>query len=109
MSFVPFKETNGTKVDSTRGIGIAGFLEGKQLLVTGATGFLAKVLVEKILRIAPDVGKIYVLIKADDKEAAVKRLEFEVGSLRFLFFCIQFHDSSTQTGNILNRCSSDLR
>lgn len=42
MSFVPYKETNGTNVDSTRGIGIAGFLEGKQLLVTGATGFLAK-------------------------------------------------------------------
>ena len=56
---------------------------------------LSPVLVEKILRIAPDVGKIYVLIKADDKEAAVKRLEFEVGSLRFLFLCMNFHDSST--------------
>ncbi|XP_009391351.3 fatty acyl-CoA reductase 2, chloroplastic [Musa acuminata AAA Group] len=88
MSFVPYKETNGTKVDSTRGIGIAGFLEGKQLLVTGATGFLAKVLVEKILRIAPDVGKIYVLIKADDKEAAVKRLEFEIINTE-LFRCLR--------------------
>ncbi|KAG8095988.1 hypothetical protein GUJ93_ZPchr0013g37008 [Zizania palustris] len=60
------------------GIGIAQFLGGKNFLVTGGTGFLAKVLIEKILRTNPDVGKIYVLIKAKDSDAALKRLQNEV-------------------------------
>uniref|UniRef100_A0A0E0K993 Fatty acyl-CoA reductase n=1 Tax=Oryza punctata TaxID=4537 RepID=A0A0E0K993_ORYPU len=60
------------------GIGIAEFLGGKNFLITGGTGFLAKVLIEKILRTNPDVGKIYVLIKAKDSDAALKRLQNEV-------------------------------
>jgi fatty acyl-CoA reductase len=35
-------------------------------------------LVDPILRTNPDVGKIYVLIKAKDNEAAMKRLKNEV-------------------------------
>ncbi|MFN2422084.1 MAG: AMP-binding protein [Gemmatimonadota bacterium] len=42
---------------------IAGFLRGKRLLVTGATGFLGQPLLEKILWTAPDVDRIYVLIR----------------------------------------------
>lgn len=38
----------------------------------------ATVLIEKILRTNPDVGKIYVLIKAKDSEAALRRLQNEV-------------------------------
>ena len=38
----------------------------------------APVLIEKILRTNPDVGKIYVLIKAKDSEAALRRLQNEV-------------------------------
>ena len=38
------------------------------------------VLIEKILRTMPDVGKIYLLIKAKDKEAAIARLKNEVCS-----------------------------
>lgn len=39
---------------------------------------LLSVLIEKILRTNPDVGKIYVLIKAKDGEAALRRLQNEV-------------------------------
>lgn len=38
----------------------------------------ASVLIEKILRTNPDVGKVYVLIKAKDSEAALARLRNEV-------------------------------
>jgi fatty acyl-CoA reductase len=38
----------------------------------------ASVLIEKILRTNPDVGKIYVLIKAKDSETALQRLQNEV-------------------------------
>ncbi|XP_023633778.1 probable fatty acyl-CoA reductase 5 isoform X2 [Capsella rubella] len=54
------------------------FLENKTILVTGATGFLAKVFVEKILRVQPNVKKLYLLVRASDDEAATKRLRTEV-------------------------------
>ena len=38
-------------------------LEGKVILITGATGFLGQPLVEKILWLVPDVERIYVLIR----------------------------------------------
>ncbi|OEL26707.1 Fatty acyl-CoA reductase 2 [Dichanthelium oligosanthes] len=74
--------------DHAGGIGIAEFLGAKNFLVTGGTGFLAKVLIEKILRTNPDVGKIYVLIKAKDSEAALRRLQNEVVDTE-LFKCLQ--------------------
>ncbi|KAF9592873.1 hypothetical protein IFM89_018453 [Coptis chinensis] len=68
----------GTNATVMEGIGIVKFLRGKDLLITGATGFVAKVLIEKILRTVPDVGKIFLLIKANSKEAAMERLKSEV-------------------------------
>ncbi|KAK6944008.1 Fatty acyl-coenzyme A reductase, NAD-binding domain [Dillenia turbinata] len=64
--------------NSKNGIGILQFLQGKNYLITGATGFLGKVLVEKLLRTVPNVGKIFVLIQAKDQEAALHRLKSEV-------------------------------
>lgn len=43
--------------------GIANYLSGKTLFVTGTTGFLAKVIVEKIFRYIPDVERVYLLIR----------------------------------------------
>ncbi|KAG7627343.1 putative long-chain-fatty-acyl-CoA reductase [Arabidopsis thaliana] len=53
------------------------FLQNKTILVTGATGFLAKVFVEKILRVQPNVNKLYLVVRASDNEAATKRLRTE--------------------------------
>ncbi|XP_043693367.1 fatty acyl-CoA reductase 2, chloroplastic-like [Telopea speciosissima] len=79
------------------GIGIVKFLRGKRLFITGATGFLAKVLLEKILRTMPDVGKIYVLIKARNKEDAMNRLKNEIINEE-LFKCLQrIHGKSYET------------
>ncbi|KAL3696046.1 hypothetical protein R1sor_010122 [Riccia sorocarpa] len=38
-------------------------LEDKRIFITGATGFLAKVLVEKILRAQPLIGQLYLLVR----------------------------------------------
>ncbi|GJN09630.1 hypothetical protein PR202_ga27653 [Eleusine coracana subsp. coracana] len=38
----------------------------KNILITGSTGFLGKVLVEKILRVQPDVKKLFLLVRALD-------------------------------------------
>ncbi|KAL5725346.1 alcohol-forming fatty acyl-CoA reductase [Ranunculus cassubicifolius] len=58
--------------------GIAKSLENKTILVTGSTGFLAKLLIEKILRVQPKVKKFYLLIRATDNKAANERLRDEV-------------------------------
>ncbi|KAH7836556.1 hypothetical protein Vadar_002876 [Vaccinium darrowii] len=57
---------------------IIQFFEDKTLLVTGGTGFLAKIMVEKILRIQPNVKKLFVLIRANDAHSATQRLHNEV-------------------------------
>ncbi|KAJ8749883.1 hypothetical protein K2173_013798 [Erythroxylum novogranatense] len=57
---------------------IIQFLENKSVLVTGATGFLAKIFVEKILRVQPKVKKIYLLLRAADANTAHERLQNEI-------------------------------
>ncbi|XP_054799193.1 probable fatty acyl-CoA reductase 5 [Prosopis cineraria] len=54
------------------------FFKGKTILVTGATGFLAKVFVEKLLRIQPDLKKLYLLLRASSNQAATRRLHDEI-------------------------------
>ncbi|CAN1158036.1 Alcohol-forming fatty acyl-CoA reductase [Linum perenne] len=56
----------------------ASLLEDKTILVTGAAGFLGKLFVEEILRIQPNVKKIYVLLRAPDSHSATKRFHDEV-------------------------------
>nr|XP_018903111.1 PREDICTED: putative fatty acyl-CoA reductase CG5065 [Bemisia tabaci] len=42
---------------------IANFFDGRHILITGATGFIGKVLVEKLLRSCPKLSKIYLLMR----------------------------------------------
>nr|AJA71626.1 male sterility protein [Triticum aestivum] len=48
---------------------VVGYFKDKSILITGSTGFLGKVLVEKILRVQPDVKKLFLLIRASDVES----------------------------------------
>ncbi|KAF5447527.1 hypothetical protein F2P56_033078 [Juglans regia] len=57
---------------------IVQLLEDKAILVTGATGFLAKIFVEKILRVQPNVKKLYLLLRAADDKSATQRLHDEM-------------------------------
>ncbi|KAF7106504.1 hypothetical protein CFC21_107225 [Triticum aestivum] len=57
---------------------VAAFFRGKNILITGATGFLGKVLLEKILRIQPEVTKLFLLVRATDDESARRRVQTEV-------------------------------
>ncbi|WP_432473646.1 SDR family oxidoreductase [Amphritea sp. HPY] len=57
---------------------IAQSLLGKNILVTGVTGFLGKVVVEKLLREVPEIGGITLLIRGSKKLSAGRRLQQEV-------------------------------
>ncbi|MGE3276800.1 MAG: SDR family oxidoreductase [Vicinamibacterales bacterium] len=58
------------------------FLRDKAVLLTGGTGFLGKVVVDRLLTYAPDLRRIYLLIRTPAgpgaQEAAVGRFENEV-------------------------------
>lgn len=56
-------------------IGISDFYRGMNIFLTGATGFIGKVLLEKILRSCPDVGNIYVLIRQKRGKIPNERME----------------------------------
>jgi nucleoside-diphosphate-sugar epimerase len=56
-------------------------LAGKHVLITGCTGFLGKVLLEKLIRKNPDIGGIYLLIRGSNKFATIReRFEAEIQS-----------------------------
>ncbi|KAF8700739.1 hypothetical protein HU200_034094 [Digitaria exilis] len=57
---------------------VAGCFKDKTILITGSTGFLGKLLVEKILRAQPGVKKIYLLVRASDNVAAKQRVIHEI-------------------------------
>ncbi|CAH8363386.1 unnamed protein product [Eruca vesicaria subsp. sativa] len=76
------------------GVGIIRFLTGKSYLISGATGFLGKVLIEKLLRVSPEVGKIFILIKSNNQESANKRLYDEIISSDLFKVLKQMHGSS---------------
>ncbi|KAL3620179.1 hypothetical protein CASFOL_035091 [Castilleja foliolosa] len=52
--------------------------EGKTIFITGASGFLAKIFFEKILRVQPNVKKLYLLIRSTPKRSIEQRLQEEV-------------------------------
>ncbi|OMO68845.1 Male sterility, NAD-binding protein [Corchorus olitorius] len=76
-------------VEKNNGIGIENFLHGKVMFIAGATGFFAKVLIEKILRTMPGISKIYLMIRAKDKEDAKQRLKNEIVDVELFKFLKQ--------------------
>ncbi|VVC30446.1 Male sterility, NAD-binding,NAD(P)-binding domain,Fatty acyl-CoA reductase, C-terminal [Cinara cedri] len=54
---------------------ISDFFRGRHVLITGATGFMGKVLVEKLLHSCPNVACIYLLIRPKQGHDVKSRLE----------------------------------
>lgn len=54
-------------------LGIAEFYSGKDILITGATGFMGKVLVEKLLRSCPTIGNIYIIVRSRHGKTSQQR------------------------------------
>ena len=54
---------------------ITEFYTGRDVLITGATGFMGKCLLEKILRCIPGEGKVFVLIRPKMGKKPQERVE----------------------------------
>jgi fatty acyl-CoA reductase len=54
-------------------VSVLKYLDNKSILVVGAAGFLANIFVEKILRVAPNVKKLYLLLRASKGKSATQR------------------------------------
>ncbi|XP_069375748.1 fatty acyl-CoA reductase 1 isoform X4 [Paralichthys olivaceus] len=53
---------------------IAEYYAGKNVLITGATGFMGKVLVEKLLRSCPEVNALYILVRPKAGQSMQQRV-----------------------------------
>ena len=60
----------------TPALNVQAALSGKRVLITGSTGFLAKVVLEKLIRSVPDIGCIVLLIRGS-ANGADARARFE--------------------------------
>lgn len=52
-------------------------LRGKHVLITGTTGFLGKVVLEKLIRAVPDIGGIHLLIRGNKRHPDARERFFE--------------------------------
>ncbi|KAG2250030.1 hypothetical protein Bca52824_089658 [Brassica carinata] len=59
-------------------VSVLQYLDNKSILVIGAAGFLANIFVEKILRVAPNVKKLYLLLRASTEKSATQRFKDEI-------------------------------
>jgi thioester reductase-like protein len=58
-----------------RGTAIQEFYRGASVLITGGTGFMGKVLIEKLLRSCPHLSNIYLLIRSKKGKDPETRLD----------------------------------
>jgi fatty acyl-CoA reductase len=73
---------------------IQNFFSGSCVLITGATGFLGKALVEKLLRSCPDLRTIYLLIRTkrglDVQTRHKELLKNPVSITIFFWYCFHY-------------------
>ncbi|XP_041971197.1 putative fatty acyl-CoA reductase CG5065 [Aricia agestis] len=62
---------------------IPQFYAGRSVFITGATGLMGKVLIERLLSTCPDIGKLYLLVRPKKEVLPEKRLQGLKDSMAF--------------------------
>ena len=83
------------------GLGIKTFYEGKTIFLTGTTGFVGKVVLEKIIRSLPGFKKVFVMVRA--KKNMNVRERFEKMILNSEIFVPLFQDNPNLRQTLLNK------
>lgn len=76
-------DQTGTKQLYSGELTIPKFYAGKNVFVTGVTGFMGKVLLEKLLRCCPDIGHVYCLMRPKNNRDVTQRFHELAGSKVF--------------------------
>ncbi|XP_004518286.1 putative fatty acyl-CoA reductase CG5065 [Ceratitis capitata] len=85
-----------TTVDKHAKSQIAQWYAGKCILITGATGFMGKVLVEKLLRSCPEIKRIYLLIRSKKGvDPLIRKEQF--------FKCVIFNKILKENPNVVHK------
>lgn len=68
---------------------INAYFANKSIFVTGGTGFLGKILIEKLLRSCYELKQIYVLVRAKKGKKPIERLHelFDAPSVNYKKKC----------------------
>lgn len=56
-------------------ISIPEFYNNRDVFITGATGFVGKVLIEKLLRSCPNIKRVFLLLRSKRSKSINQRLE----------------------------------
>ncbi|XP_011706947.1 PREDICTED: putative fatty acyl-CoA reductase CG5065, partial [Wasmannia auropunctata] len=81
MSHIMSSKQN-MKID-TRNTSIQNFYAGQSVFITGGTGFLGKVLIEKLLRSCSDIKAIYLLMRSKKDKSPESRLDEMFNSILY--------------------------
>lgn len=70
------KQTNDSEdINVAANSDVSNFFSGKNIFITGATGFLGKILVEKLLRYCPNVEGLFLLVREKKGKDMYTRVE----------------------------------
>ncbi|XP_071052567.1 fatty acyl-CoA reductase 2-like [Onthophagus taurus] len=84
-------------------IPITEFYAGKTVFITGATGYMGKVLLEKLVRSLPDIKKIYILIRPKKGCTPQERVKQLTDGLIFTF-----HNMNQRAYDKIEAISGDI-
>lgn len=62
-------------MSSSEYMSVREFYRDRSIFITGGTGFMGKVLVEKLLRSCPDIKNIYLLMRPKKNQDVQQRLQ----------------------------------
>ena len=57
---------------------VKGFYAGKNVLLSGCTGFLGKVILEKLFHSCPDIKNLYILVRKKRNKKPLDRIKNEI-------------------------------
>jgi len=68
-------------------LSVKGFYAGKVVLLSGVTGFVGKVLLEKLMRSCPDIKKFYIMVRPKRNKRPMDRIKNEILSSPMFRLC----------------------